>query len=534
MAATVDQLTQALIAADKAGNTDDAKVLAQELATARAAQTPQVGVAHDVAHSIAPGLAEGTTGTLGTLADSTPIGLMMRGLFSLAGGKAPATANVLNAQIQNETGPYYQSQTTPGQYARTIASFAPGALAGPEGIAPKIASVVLPAVASETAGQATKGTQYEGVARLLAGLAGGGAAGVRVGAPSLPSLIGDVSPETANLYQQLDKLGVTVRPAQTAPSGFVKTADSELQRLPFTGYGTTDLPTNQQQIGQFTQALLKTAGSSAPVANDAAMAAIKKTLGDNYQTIFGRNSISLTPDFTDTLNQIGRDAQENLLGDGDKVASTINQIKTKAQDGGGALTGQQYQNMRQQGGPIYQIANSTDPGVSYWGKQLRGALDGEFMNQADPADAALLQQTNAQYKNYKIIEPLADKAAVGQLSPQLLLSQVNQHGGTGDIQTLARGAQAFLKEPANSMTAERSQVLKSLGSPAALGTGLLGMGTMFGGVDGGLASIPLSLMAARVLKNAVNSPAARQQLMRGPAPPPMFQYVNPYPAITGP
>lgn len=534
MAATVDQLSQALIAADKAGNVDDAKVLARELAAARAAPAPQVGTAHDIVHSIAPGLAEGAVGMAGNMADNTPMGAVLKLLRSVMTNNPASTADMTNAAIQHQTGPYYKSQTVPGQYTRTIASFVPAALAGPEGVGPKIASAVLPAVASETAGQATKGTPYEGVARLLGGLAGGGAAGIRVRAPEAPSLLGNVSPETAALYQQMNKLGVKIRPAQAAPSGFVKTADSELQRLPFTGYGTPDLPTNPQQISQMTQALLKTTGSNAPVANDAAMASIKKNLGDTYQTIFGRNSIDLTPDFTDKLNQIGRDAQENLLGDGDKVATAIQAIKTKAQDGGGTLTGQQYQNMRQQGGPIYQIAKSADPGISFWGKNLRSALDSEFASQADPTDAALLKLTNKQYQNYKILEPLADKAAVGQLSPQLLLSQVNKHGGSGDIQTLARGAQAFLKEPPNSMTAERGQVLKSLTSPAALGTGLLGAGAMFGGTDAGLASIPLALITSRTLKNIVNSKAAQRQLMGAPPPDPMLSYTSPYPALTGP
>lgn len=539
--ATVDKLTQALIAADKAGNTDDARVLAKELAAARAAPAPQVGTAHDVVHSILPGLTEGATGTAGSASD----------LFTGFGGMAPyinaalakggstervpsSTAQGLIQLLQKVAGPMYESKTVPGQYARTIASFVPAAAAGPEGIGPKIASAVLPATGDEALGQLSKGTKYEGIMRTIGSILGGGTAGVRIRAPELPSMLGDVSPETANLFQQMTKLGVNIRPAQAAPSGFVKTADSELQRLPFTGYGKGDLPTNAQQISQMTQALLKTTGSNAPVANDAAMASIKKNLGDTYQTIFGRNSIALTPDFTDKLNQIGRDAQENLLGDGDKVANAIQAIKTKAQDGGGSLTGQQYQNMRQQGGPIYQIAKSTDPGISFWGKNLRSALDSEFVKQADPTDAALLKLTNKQYQNYKILEPLADKAAVGQLSPQLLLSQVNKHGGSGDIQTLARGAQAFLKEPPNSMTAERGQVLKSLTSPVTLGAGLLGTGAMFGGADAGLASIPLALLTSRTLKNVVNSKAAQRQLMGAPAPDPMLSYTNPYPAVTGP
>lgn len=530
--ATVDQLTQALIAADKAGNADDARMLAQELSNARKAQAP-ISTSSDMAKSIAPGLGEGAAGTLGQFGDAV-LNTMIPG-FSTANkitGQPSVTQRLIDL-AHKATGDY-QPQTIPGQYTKTIASFAPAALAGPEGILPKLASAVIPAVTSETAGQITKGGKYEGLARLLGGLAGGGISGIRARLPEAPSLLGDVTPETQSLFQKLNALGVKVRPAQAAPSGFVKTADSELQRLPFTGYGKGDLPTNQQQVQQMTQALLKTAGSKAPVANDAAMASIKKNLGDAYTGIFNRNSIAFNSDIFDKISKIGADAQQNLLGDGDKVANAIQAIKAKAQDNGGFLTGQQYQNMRQQGGPIYQIAKSSDPGIAFWGKNLRAALDGEFLNQANPADAALLKQTNQQYQNYKILQPIAAKATTGELSPQLLLAQVNKHGGTGDIQTLARGAQAFLKEPANSMTAERGVVLRSLHSPATLAAGLTGTGAVVGGAGGGLAAIPLALLTSRLLKNVVNSKAAQRQLMGGQPLPPVLSYTNPYPALTGP
>jgi hypothetical protein len=54
--------------------------------------------------------------------------------------------------IENYTGPLYQPKTVPGQYASTLAEFAPGALVpGGGGLATRAVNTVIPALASETA-----------------------------------------------------------------------------------------------------------------------------------------------------------------------------------------------------------------------------------------------------------------------------------------------------------------------------------------------------------------------------------------------
>ncbi|MFC3640237.1 hypothetical protein ACFONL_23170 [Camelimonas fluminis] len=94
--------------------------------------------------------------------------------FSALGnaGDALTTKNATDA-VESVTGPLYQPQTVPGQYANTIAEFAPAALLGGGSAGARAAQVLVPAVASETAGQATKGTALEPWARAGAAIAGG-------------------------------------------------------------------------------------------------------------------------------------------------------------------------------------------------------------------------------------------------------------------------------------------------------------------------------------------------------------------------
>lgn len=88
----------------------------------------------------------------------------------------PSTDRIVKG-IETETGPLYHAKTVPGQYAQTIAEFAPGAVFGGGSALQRAAQVAIPAVTSETAGQATKGTGYEPYARLGGALVGAGATG---------------------------------------------------------------------------------------------------------------------------------------------------------------------------------------------------------------------------------------------------------------------------------------------------------------------------------------------------------------------
>lgn len=85
----------------------------------------------------------------------------------------PTSADVTRAIEQNVTGPLYQAQTMPGQYAETISRNAAMAAATPGSALQRAAMAFFPGVAEETAGQVTKGSAMEPYARAGAGLAAG-------------------------------------------------------------------------------------------------------------------------------------------------------------------------------------------------------------------------------------------------------------------------------------------------------------------------------------------------------------------------
>jgi hypothetical protein len=96
-----------------------------------------------------------------------------------------------------------------------------------------------------------------------------------------------------------------------------------------------------------------------------------------------------------------------------------------------------------------------------------------------------------QYKNMKTIQPLAEKAATGDISPTLLLNEVRKanpnfaYGSGGDSADIARIGQRFMKQPPDSGTPLGTKVLDVLThtAPALAGAALGGGAVYNGGFD---------------------------------------------------
>lgn len=189
---------------------------------AGSAPTPPVSTTADAAKGFGSGLIEGTEGLLGMRGDinraadyastwagaksAEMLGLLPKGQTAsdylaknhgsnirMAASRLGIPDNWTNAVLGGVQGassedvkkaatalgvPEYDPTTTTGQYAKTVGSFVPGAIAapfdGPAALAANVAKYGVGAgIASEAAGQLTKGTAAEPYARTIAGLVGG-------------------------------------------------------------------------------------------------------------------------------------------------------------------------------------------------------------------------------------------------------------------------------------------------------------------------------------------------------------------------
>lgn len=206
-------------------NPADIEAVLQKQYPSQAAPQAPVSTVADIAKSIPTGVSKGISSLAGLPGDIAGlagkgldkvgdlIGIPLRSDQQRSDLDLLGSANI-NKRIQDTAGKYYKPQTKAGQYAETIASFAPNALA-PGSIPARLARVAIPGVASEAAGQATKGSKYEGLARaggaLLGGIGEGLGEGLLLKAPKAPTLaeLGDMKNKA---YQAADQAGVVIAP----------------------------------------------------------------------------------------------------------------------------------------------------------------------------------------------------------------------------------------------------------------------------------------------------------------------------------
>lgn len=170
---------------------------------------PETGYAEDITKSTGAGLARGTGQLIGAPADLSDVGGRgMRWLITKAlekvGAIDPEAGEVLRNPlpgqdyyktrlqgmpqsgdllqgVKSATGlnPHYKAQTLPGEYAGTLAEFAPGAVFGWGTIPQRVAQIAIPALVSETAGQTARNLvpEAEGALRIGGALLGAGGVG---------------------------------------------------------------------------------------------------------------------------------------------------------------------------------------------------------------------------------------------------------------------------------------------------------------------------------------------------------------------
>jgi hypothetical protein len=441
----------------------------------------------------------------------------------------PTSADVQGA-VEKYTGPFYQPQTTAGEYARTVGEFAPlAAFGGPEaGLLSRATNVVAPAVASETAGQLTKGTSWEPWARAVGGLVGG----------LLPNAaMRTVTPITNDAARQasvnlLRHEGVDALTAgQQTGNSAVRWAESAAHDLPFSGGRGKVL--NDQAAEQFTAAALRHAGIDGTRADAATINQGYQNLGNQFDALAQRNMMHvdqpLQADVHQALTNYNRATPEALRA---PIVEGLHEDIMNAPNG--ILTGDQYQAWRSQIERARRGSQQTNPHLAEALSDIRDALDDAMSRSATPQDQALWQQTRLQYRNLLAIEKAVSGAgentALGLISPSQLRTAVKTQNsrtyvrGQNDLGNLARAGEAIMKPLPNSGTPARlaaQHMASTIGSAIGYGTANI-PGAILGALAPGtmartIMSRPVqNYLSNQLLAPAIDAYAPTNALMRVP------------------
>ncbi|TCU73945.1 hypothetical protein EDE08_10427 [Bradyrhizobium sp. R2.2-H] len=433
------------------------------------------------------------------------------GIQQFAGGTAataPLAATALGARALGLTGQLWQ---------RGVAGATSGAVIGGADAAARSGGDLNEARAGAGIG-ATIGGLSPFVARVI------GAGVNRVMAPAADRA-------TNYLLQRAEALGIPVRPSQVSTSPFVQKMDQMVPKIPGSGMGKA---IDEQRIG-FNRAVAQTFGENATRITPDVMAAAKRRIGSEFDAIERGTTVRFDRPLAGRLSSVLNDASSVLEPQQmAPIANRITEISNLVKNG--EFDGKTFNSMLKKGAPLNRLQKATDPNVRYYAGQIRTALQ-DALERSAPADMAQrYNMARYQYRNMKTVEPLAEKAATGDISPTLLLNEVRKanpnfaYGSGGDIADIARIGQRFMKQPPDSGTPLGTKVLDAFvhGAPAlagaALGTGAAYQGEFnpvsdIGlGVGGMLATALAARGAGRVMlrPQMIENALTRSQVLAPP------------------
>jgi hypothetical protein len=343
-----------------------------------------------------------------------------------------------------------------------------------------------------------------------------GTAAMKAGAKVLQPVSNMLTPETARLAGEAQKMGIPLTAGDKTGNKAMKTIEAVMQEMPSTSGTQTAI--QQAKREAFTKAVMTRLGEDTGEATSATVSSARARIGGDFDRIFSKMSVPLdTPQTQDALGKIIQDANATLPADTAKVvANRVNQLLEKV-DANGNVPGPAYQAWRTE---VQKQASSAGNGwLSNKLHDVYRAVDQAAYDAATQAgESANLSKARMQYRDLLAIEPLVDKSTDGRISPGLLMGAANK-SGTDGLKEVGKVGKAFVMDQvANSGSAQRA-------AAQAMLSGGLGVGV--GGVTYGLTQDPMealkmgSAAAAgryvlpRAAQVAINSGAGQKYLTQG-------------------
>ena len=250
------------------------------------------------------------------------------------------------------------------------------------------------------------------------------------------------------------KYKIPVALHQVAEGNAIKNFQKVSKELPFSG----EAGFRDQQMKAFNSALIKTVGGNANKFTPELMNNLFTRVGKEFDD-FGRGkAINLNDTFAKRTEDIIMDLEQTAPEAVDPALKRVQKIFATA-DETGVVTGEQLSALRRETNRLARKAGSPD--ISAALHDIENALI-DSVTVGDKAAAKAFAKTKQQYKNLLVIEPLAQKAKAGNISPALLQSRVAKiygrsftKGTAGEIGDLARIGNEILPEVGGSDTTQK-------------------------------------------------------------------------------
>jgi len=315
------------------------------------------------------------------------------------------------------------------------------------------------------------------------GAAIGGAIGAAVPAAgaALGAGVGAVLPKADEGLLEVGKLAqkykIPVSVDELTSSRAVKNVQKISQELPLSGQAKF----RDKQMEAFNRAITKSFGVDANRITPEVMDKAFKQVGAEFDNLGKGKTFVLDNNFSDNVAAILDDAAINSTDDAVKNFKKGLDRVYKNANPDGTISGEKLSFLRSNINGLARKANNPDTVELL--KDLENAVI-DVMTAGDDVAKEALSQAKYKYKNLLAIEPLAQKAKGGNISPTQLANRVSRiygrqytRGKAGELGDLARIGSELLPELGGSDTAQK------LGYMAGtIGAGALDMGATAAGL----------------------------------------------------
>lgn len=326
--------------------------------------------------------------------------------------------------------------------------------------------------------------------------------------------IGDISPVTARLAQEAERLGIRLKGTQVSDSHFMKKTDQMTGYLPFSGAKGTTAAQNEQ----IARAVSRQMGENTDTINAHLIRNARGREGNRIEQVGANTTITadqrLGQDFTALYNNISGSTNSNVMP---AVRRQLQGIMDVINANNGTIPGKAYVNLTKKDSMLWTAQKSKDPDIRNAANMIRHALDDALARHATPQMREQLLDARAKYKAIMTVREAMKGQADGNFSIVKLMRAVEKAPGglqgAGDLGRIAEIGQHFFKAPADSGTPLGNLILNNvvpwvqnpLAGAAAVGAAASQGATYLGG-----ALTAASLTANRLMRKAMNSDAARE------------------------
>lgn len=364
------------------------------------------------------------------------------------------------------------------------------------------------ALATALPGALEYGTPQERAQRAaIGGAAGAGGALLGYGLGRLVNPVRSANPLATGETQALaDAAGIQLTPGQATGSKALTSLEGTLGTFP--GSAGYMAKVQQAQREGFNRAALGLLGEppASSIANDAALLA-RQGIGNRLEQAAAGVTVKLDDPFLNQLGAVESKYMKVLTADQKPfIRNAIDSILGV----GDAIPGDVYQTWRSRIGA--RAASTSDSEFKGALKGIQSALDSAFDRSAGPEASAAMTAARGQYRNFKTLEPLLEKAAMSSsnVPPAQVESRALATGNTqGAMQSLAQLGQTIGRDYPNSGTAPRILWQSIFENPLRALNPLLSIG---GPTSYGVARFINSPAGRAYLTNSLITPARERAL----------------------